>query len=141
MNCREYNQTKTISKTSLKKETDRMKNSNPEKDTMIVNEESNKKLKKNKKKTIIENNDLDKEYLINSNHYSNMLEDIENEKHIVNEHFIQDCNSGHISRTTARKKENKPVLNTYINTSKVNCKKNRDKSRLNKELNSTCYDE
>ena len=70
-----------------------------------------------------------------------MLENIENEKFYINNEFIKDCNNDTITRTTARKKENKELLNTYVNTNKVFNKKNRNKNRLEKELNISNYNE
>ena len=128
MNKRENKNTKTISKSSLKKEEHRIKNIMPENINKDINKDTNKNYKKNNSK----NNDT---IFVNTNHYSNMLEDIENETFIINNEFIKDCNDGNLTRSNARKKENKELLNTYINKNKIYNKKHRNKDRLEKELN------
>lgn len=144
MNKRENNSSKTVSKSSIKKEENRIKNimhENVKSEYIDKDTNNNLKKNKNKKNNFKNNDDNNNDIFINTNHYSNMLENIENEKFYINNEFIKDCNNDTITRTTARKKENKELLNTYVNTNKVFNKKNRNKNRLEKELNISNYNE
>lgn len=133
MNNRENNNYKTISKASLRKEESKTKNIKDRELSKYNKMESY--CNTNNVNNLNNINNTNNEIFINTNRYSNMLEDIENETYYINEQFIQECNIGSLTRNSARKKENKGILNTYVSTNKVVNKKNRNKNRLEKELN------
>lgn len=136
MNNRENNNSKTISKSSLRKEESKIKNIKDRELSKYNKLESYCNTNNVNNVNNLNNiNNTNNEIFINTNRYSNMLEDIENETYYINEQFIQECNIGSLTRNSARKKENKGILNTYVSTNKVVNKKNRNKDRLEKELN------